>query len=151
MNLNPISILNSSPNLNQLMDKPSINPPNLIDLQFIKPHQIPLSDGALIDFHADDIEMLAFQSISYTTLKDLIPSSPSSNVSPTSGSSWREIPIKDPLVQHAAWAYLQPMAEARGEDRRWWKRVWGCFNDVVLVMFKGFFPDQGRDGDDRVD
>ncbi|GFP89072.1 hypothetical protein PHJA_001050900 [Phtheirospermum japonicum] len=99
--------------------------------------------------------MFAFRSISYTTLKDLMPSSPSSTASPTSGSSWKEIPIKDPLVQHAAWAYLQPMAEARDEDERWWRRLrnncsglWGCFNDVVLVMFKGLFADQGRDGDD---
>lgn len=101
--------------------------------------------------------MIAFQSMSYTSLKDLLPSSPPSTASPTS-SSWREIPIKDPLVQHAAWAYLQPMAEARDEDDRWWRRlekkccwVFSCFNDVVLVMFKGRFAEQGNDDDHRGD
>ncbi|KAL2254906.1 UNVERIFIED_CONTAM: hypothetical protein Sindi_0285300 [Sesamum indicum] len=101
--------------------------------------------------------MIAFQSMSYTSLKDLLPASPPSTASPTS-SSWREIPIKDPLVQHAAWAYLQPMAEARDEEDRWWRRLekkccwlFSCFNDVVLVMFKGRSGEKGRDDDHRVD
>ncbi|KAL6525959.1 hypothetical protein OROHE_015483 [Orobanche hederae] len=104
--------------------------------------------------------MFAFQSMSYTSLKDLLPAaSPSPAASPTSGSSLKDIPIKDPLVQHAARAYLQPMAEARDLDERWRRRLkekfsglWGCFNDVVLVMFKGLFAEQRSDGDDdRVD
>ncbi|XVF00839.1 hypothetical protein REPUB_Repub04eG0036800 [Reevesia pubescens] len=57
-----------------------------------------------------DIEMITIQSVSYTSLKDLLPTSPLSITSPTHNSSWHEIPIKNPLVKHAAWAYLQPMS-----------------------------------------
>ncbi|KAK8626709.1 hypothetical protein V6N13_134342 [Hibiscus sabdariffa] len=54
-----------------------------------------------------DIEMITIKSVSYTSLKDLIPTSLSSSSSPN--SSWHEIPIKNPLVKHAALAYLQPV------------------------------------------
>ncbi|KAI3446288.1 hypothetical protein Pfo_002953 [Paulownia fortunei] len=139
------------------MENPLINPHNLIDFT-LKPHTLPLANGISSLNSADDIEMFALQSMSYTSLKDLLPASPpQSTMSPTS-SSWREIPIKDPLLQHAAWAYLQPMAEARDEDNRWWRRLeekccgmFRCFNDVVLVVFKGLFAEQGSDGDDKVD
>ncbi|KAL3722743.1 hypothetical protein ACJRO7_035020 [Eucalyptus globulus] len=59
-----------------------------------------------------DIEMIAFQSVAYTSLRDLLPASPPhpSVASPTNNSSWYEIPIKNPLVKHAALAYLQPMS-----------------------------------------
>nr|GEW45936.1 transposase (putative), gypsy type [Tanacetum cinerariifolium] len=67
---------------------------------------------------------------SYTSLKDLIRSiSPSSPIdsspidSPTMFrriDSWREIQIKDPWLQHAAWAYLQPMSSVPDtDDGRW--------------------------------
>ncbi|XP_007041748.2 PREDICTED: uncharacterized protein LOC18607496 [Theobroma cacao] len=57
-----------------------------------------------------DIEMITIQSVSYTSLKDLLPTSPLAITSPTHNSSWHEIPIKNPLVKHAALAYLQPMS-----------------------------------------
>ncbi|KAG2706083.1 hypothetical protein I3843_05G077600 [Carya illinoinensis] len=58
-----------------------------------------------------DIEMIAIQSVEYTSLKDLLPLS---SLSPTHNSSWYdEIPIKNPLVKHAALAYLQPMSTPR--------------------------------------
>ena len=57
-----------------------------------------------------DIEMINIQSVSYTSLKDLLPISPPGITSPTQNSSWHEIPIKNPLVKHAALAYLQPMS-----------------------------------------
>ncbi|XVE48814.1 hypothetical protein DITRI_Ditri01bG0032500 [Diplodiscus trichospermus] len=57
-----------------------------------------------------DIEMITIQSVSYTSLKDLLPTSPPAITSPTHNSSWYEIPIKNPLVKHAALAYLQPMS-----------------------------------------
>ncbi|KAL9141726.1 hypothetical protein ABFS82_14G123000 [Erythranthe guttata] len=86
--------------------------------------------------------MIALESsISYTSLKDLMPPSTSS---PT--GSWREIPIKDPLLQHAAWAYLRPVAADRGDDGRWWRRfaekfcgLFVCLNGVVLMVFEGVF------------
>ncbi|KAK8481710.1 hypothetical protein V6N13_018377 [Hibiscus sabdariffa] len=54
-----------------------------------------------------DIEMITIKSVSYTSLKDLMPTSLSSSSSPN--SSWHEIPIKNPLVKQAALAYLQPV------------------------------------------
>ncbi|KAL1541183.1 hypothetical protein AAHA92_25437 [Salvia divinorum] len=107
------------------------------------------------DFPRDGIEMIALEGINYTSLKDLMPESPPSSASPAClhGDSWREIPIKDPLLQHAAWAYLQPMmAERQSEDRRWWMRFhekvdWllSCLDGVVLVLFEGWFPEKVRD------
>ncbi|KAL6551635.1 hypothetical protein OROGR_007789 [Orobanche gracilis] len=103
--------------------------------------------------------MFAFQSMSYTSLKDILPASPSPAAYPTNCSSLKEIPLKDPLLQHAARAYLHPVAGSRDADKRWRRRLQekfsvmlGCFNDVVLVMFTGLFAEQGSDGDDdRVD
>ncbi|KAH6823316.1 hypothetical protein C2S53_017789 [Perilla frutescens var. hirtella] len=100
--------------------------------------------------------MIALHSMNYTSLKDLMPESPPSTASPTCclGDSWREIPIKDPLLQHAAWAYLQPMTgERQSEDHRCWRRLFhqkfcwllSCFNDVVLVVFEGWFPHHVRE------
>ncbi|GMI88045.1 hypothetical protein HRI_002473800 [Hibiscus trionum] len=69
-----------------------------------------------------DIEMMKIQSVSYTSLKDLLssPTSVQTGISsPTTArnnnynnwSCWNEeIPIKNPLVKHAALAYLQPMS-----------------------------------------
>ncbi|KAG6403650.1 hypothetical protein SASPL_135878 [Salvia splendens] len=114
--------------------------------QFVLNHRIlPLPN----DFNRDCIEMIALEGINYTSLKDLMPEFPPSSAS----DSWREIPIKDPLVQHAAWAYLQPMmAERQSEDRRWWMRFhekvsWllSCLDGVVLVVFQRWFPEKLRD------
>ncbi|XP_022726286.1 uncharacterized protein LOC111282462 [Durio zibethinus] len=57
-----------------------------------------------------DIEMITMQSVSYTSLKDLLPTQTPAIASPTHNSSWHEIPIKNPLVKHAALAYLLPMS-----------------------------------------
>ncbi|KAI4375814.1 hypothetical protein MLD38_013638 [Melastoma candidum] len=61
--------------------------------------------------------MVSFNSTSYTSLRDLLPSLASSAPvpfprPPSSDSSLCEIPIKNPLVKHAAIAYLQPMSSA---------------------------------------
>ncbi|KAL8543363.1 hypothetical protein ACS0TY_004050 [Phlomoides rotata] len=123
------------------MEDPLINNHSLIDFS---DHTLELQNGG-INYSSDDIELI---DMSYTSMKDLLLSSPPSAASPTS-NSWQEIPIKDPLVQHAAWAYLQPMVEARDEDDRWWRRLerkccwlFSCFNDVVLVVFNGWFADE---------
>ncbi|KAL6497931.1 hypothetical protein OROHE_026777 [Orobanche hederae] len=107
--------------------------------------------------------MFVSRSNSYTSLKDLLPDSPPSTAAPAPstainrGDSWREIPIKDPLLQHAAWAYLQPMTTAERSENEWrWNRfldnccgLLGCFNDVVLVVFGvgGWLPDQEQVSD----
>ncbi|CAL1398099.1 unnamed protein product [Linum trigynum] len=51
----------------------------------------------------------------YTSIKNLLRTT--SMLSPLCcSSSWEDIPLKDPLVKQAAWAYLQPMASTAGED-----------------------------------
>lgn len=134
------------------------------------------------DLPNSDIEMITIQAVTYTSLKDLLPassSSPPTGMSPTMmmmiNSSWYdEIPIKNPLVKHAALAYLQPMS-TRPEVRN--KGIFGklkenctcatagffsCFawiNDVVVSTFKDAFSerraslefDEDDDEDDEED
>lgn len=98
--------------------------------------------------------MTPVQNLSYTSLKDILPASPSSIGSPVTirMDSWKEIPIKDPLVQHAAWAYLQPMAELKHDEGRFFVRkmmekcrgLVGCFNDVVLWWLRAYLPSNRR-------
>ncbi|RXH76375.1 hypothetical protein DVH24_019263 [Malus domestica] len=63
-----------------------------------------------------DLEFLSHKSSeSYTSLKDLLPSSAAN--SPTAASannSGYEISIRNRLVKQAAWAYLQPMSSTSG-------------------------------------
>lgn len=106
-----------------------------------------------------DIEMMIEQSASssteYTSLKDLLQAAGTA-MSPTPSSSWHEIPIRNPLVKHAAMAYLQPMSTPttsfgdRGGFLGRLKETWlcgcggeyGCFGwlcDVVSRMVKEVF------------
>ncbi|MFS7888435.1 hypothetical protein Hanom_Chr05g00416341 [Helianthus anomalus] len=95
---------------------------------------IILSDKGSFSSGDTDIEMISIDSLtSYTSLKDILRSAspPSPEDSPTNFKqidSWREIPIKDPLLQHAAWAYLQPMSSEPDTDDRccFWK-IKDCF------------------------
>ncbi|XP_022897383.1 uncharacterized protein LOC111411041 [Olea europaea var. sylvestris] len=99
--------------------------------------------------------------LSYTSLKDLLPESTPSIMSPstTRKDSWREISIKDPLVQHAAWAYLQPMMTAYEDVERgsFFRRIkmkccglFECFNDVVLTSVRSLFSsEQGSKEEDE--
>ncbi|CAI9782016.1 unnamed protein product [Fraxinus pennsylvanica] len=105
-------------------------------------------------FQNSDIEMTPVQNSSYTSLKDILSASPTSIGSPVTirMDSWKEIPIKDPLVQHAAWAYLQPMVELEDDDGRFFVRkmmdkcrgLVGCFNDVVWWWLRAYFPSSSR-------
>ncbi|KAH7518376.1 hypothetical protein FEM48_Zijuj09G0165200 [Ziziphus jujuba var. spinosa] len=136
-------------------------------------------DGGLDspEFKVSDIEMITIQSLTYTSLKDLLPPSPPPAImSPTHNSSWHEIPIRNPLVKHAALAYLQPMSTpTEAGDKGLFGKLkdkclcgaagggFGCFGwlgDVVLiavkVVFCGFWNDRGSengedDGDDDDD
>ncbi|CAK9134568.1 unnamed protein product [Ilex paraguariensis] len=135
----------------------SFSVPNFIN------NQVKITDDP---FQISDIEMITFQSVVYTSLKDLLPSSPPAGISPTSSrkDSWREIPIKDPLLQHAAWAYLQPMTTAcDADDRNCFVKMkdrcgglFECFggiiiNGVVVRTIKGWFNHGGRESEEEVD
>lgn len=115
------------------------------------------SSGQPLEFQISDIEMITIQSLSYTSLKDLLPASPSMAImSPTHNSSWHEIPIKNPLVKHAALAYLQPMSTPTevGDKGLFGKLkekcclfccgcggfgCFGCLGDVFFATFKVVF------------
>ncbi|MFS7978321.1 hypothetical protein Hanom_Chr10g00914161 [Helianthus anomalus] len=86
-----------------------------------------------------DIEMISIDSLSsYTSLKDLLwatstPSPVDSLTRLRRIHSWREIPIKDPLLQHAAWAYLQPMtSEPDSHDRCCLWKLKDCFSGFFV-------------------
>ncbi|KAI3441189.1 uncharacterized protein J3R85_002433 [Psidium guajava] len=104
-----------------------------------------------------DIEMIAFQSVTYTSLRDLLPASPPppSGASATNNSSWYEIPIKNPLVKHAALAYLQPMSSPPEVGEKGLlgklKDSCGCFcwlgdilSRVLREVFGSFHCDEDR-------
>ncbi|CAL1372878.1 unnamed protein product [Linum trigynum] len=63
------------------------------------------------------VEMIELDQSSkeYTSFKNLLRTA--SMLSPVGrNSSWEDIPLKDPIVKQAAWAYLQPMTPSAGED-----------------------------------
>lgn len=77
-----------------------------------------------------DLELVSFKnSLAYTSLRDLIPSSPGGLIhSPTAASavnSGYEISIRNRLVKQAAWAYLQPMSSSPGSvGTNFFHRLW---------------------------
>ncbi|KAK6942550.1 hypothetical protein RJ641_027927 [Dillenia turbinata] len=96
------------------------------------PHSNSNSNGVL---SAADFELDSLKSLSYTSLKDLLPPSPSGIRSPTSSSCFgaaacTQISIRNRLVKQAAWAYLQPMSTSpdsagHGFFHRLWIRLSG--------------------------
>ncbi|KAM6547700.1 hypothetical protein CsatB_019376 [Cannabis sativa] len=98
-----------------------------------------------------DFELISFKNSSsssssqpYTSLKDLLPFSPSAVGinSPTAVSSGYEISIRNRLVKQAAWAYLQPMSSSPSSNGshflgRIWVRLAAVHNPVTSCL--GFF------------
>ncbi|XP_062112565.1 uncharacterized protein LOC133823733 [Humulus lupulus] len=94
-----------------------------------------------------NFELLPFKNSSsqpYTSLKDLLPFSPSAVGinSPTAASSGYEISIRNRLVKQAAWAYLQPMSSSPSSDGshflgRIWVRLSAVHNPITACF--GFF------------
>lgn len=92
------------------------------------PHPPAKLDFELISLNTST----APSSLSYTSLKDLMPFSPSgagmnSPTAATAANSGYEISIRNRLVKQAAWAYLQPMSSSPSSDgshfltRLWFK------------------------------
>jgi hypothetical protein len=70
----------------------------------------------------------------YISIRDILTSPEYADVaSPVTAGSWTEINITNPLVKHAAYAYLQPNASARGVETR--RRV-----DVKRLFLEIFSP-----------
>ncbi|XP_010246557.1 PREDICTED: uncharacterized protein LOC104589812 [Nelumbo nucifera] len=84
----------------------------------------------------NDFELVSLQSQTYTSLRDLMPSSPGAVVQSPTGpgsQSGYEISIKNRLVKQAAWAYLQPMSSpVDSSGRHFFRRMWTKFSGEYL-------------------
>ncbi|KAI5560763.1 hypothetical protein POPTR_016G072500v4 [Populus trichocarpa] len=117
---------------------PTLRRRNSIATSFVIPTKLSLHTSSLPPSHLNgtlpshlDISLLPLKSsLSYTSIKDLLPSatvnSPTSATSNT--TSTYEIPIRNRLVKQAAWAYLQPMSSSPDSSgthflRRLWLRL----------------------------
>ncbi|MED6210045.1 hypothetical protein PIB30_060343 [Stylosanthes scabra] len=94
-------------------------------------------------------ELVSFNNVNltsssfYTSLKDLLPSSSSSAAvnSPTASSS--AISIRNRLVKHAAWAYLQPMSSSpssssSASSTHFLRRLSACLGSLFRRIAKIF-------------
>ena len=105
-------------------------------------------NNRLVVFPGADFELLPLPTAAYTSLKDLLPPSPSSVLSPTptvashsalssspsNGSSGYEISIRNRLVKQAAWAYLHSAVASEPSSS---SRL--CFSGEFLrQIFVGF-------------
>ncbi|KAK6231913.1 hypothetical protein QQP08_017713 [Theobroma cacao] len=82
-----------------------------------------------------DLELISLKTslASYTSLKDILPSSAVAINSPTAAgsatNSGYEISIRNRLVKQAAWAYLQPMsASPDSSGPHFFRRIWLRFS-----------------------
>nr|XP_011467253.1 PREDICTED: uncharacterized protein LOC105352291 [Fragaria vesca subsp. vesca] len=95
-----------------------------------------------------DLEFLSLKSSeSYTSLKDLLPSSSFAAVqspTPNSATTGYQISIRNRLVKQAAWAYLQPMSSTSGPSgphllRRVWLKCSTCLSRILHRLLPCFF------------
>ncbi|EXC01930.1 hypothetical protein L484_018844 [Morus notabilis] len=121
--------------------------PTTLSLSIAKPRHsasFPIENGAVAVPPPPPLnfELIALKttSSSYTSLKDLLPSSPSAGGgginSPTSASASAasEISIRNRLVKQAAWAYLQPMSSSPSSTGpRFLRRLWLRFSSQNVV------------------
>ncbi|OMO82527.1 hypothetical protein CCACVL1_11929 [Corchorus capsularis] len=101
-----------------------------------------------------DLELISLKASfnSYTSLKDILPSSAVAINSPTAAgsasNSGYEISIRNRLVKQAAWAYLQPMAASPDSSGpHFFRRIWlrfssqnpisSCFRFFHLKLLPG--------------
>ncbi|XVE67200.1 hypothetical protein DITRI_Ditri08aG0141100 [Diplodiscus trichospermus] len=109
--------------------------------------------------------MITRKSVSYTSLKELLPTTPPAITSLSHSSSWDDILIKNKLVKHAAFAYLQPMSTMSSLPEVCKKGLLGrlkercCFEcgciswiyDVVWMNVKEAFGETTEEVDDDGD
>ncbi|KAE8704628.1 hypothetical protein F3Y22_tig00110450pilonHSYRG01066 [Hibiscus syriacus] len=94
-----------------------------------------------------DLELISLKAsfASYTSLKDILPSSTVTINSPTAAgsatNSGYEISIRNRLVKQAAWAYLQPMsASPDASGPHFLRRLWPQFSSHnPISSCLGFF------------
>lgn len=89
----------------------------------------------------------------YTSLKDISPLPPELLMSRK--ESWREVPLKDPLVQQAAWAWAYlPFSKVDHQRNSLVGKLkdgfLGCFKNVILALTGKLLPgDENYDSDDQ--
>ncbi|KAJ9541443.1 hypothetical protein OSB04_027949 [Centaurea solstitialis] len=86
-----------------------------------------------------DFELLSLKPASYTSLRDILPSTAAVVQSPKVRSfathSDYEIPIRNRLVKQAAWAYLRPMSTSPDSDGSTvFHRIWNRFSDACFRL-----------------
>lgn len=86
-----------------------------------------------------DFELISLRPPSYTSLRDILPSGPTTIQSPKVPSfvahSGYEISIRNRLVKQAAWAYLQPMSSSPDSGgHNVFHRLWTRFSDVFMRL-----------------
>ncbi|CAN1133976.1 hypothetical protein LINPERPRIM_LOCUS16367 [Linum perenne] len=110
---------------------------------------LPPSNGSFPSPSHLDFELYSFEqdSSSYTSLKDLLPSSavdsPAAAAAGGGGGSFcygsaYEICIRNHLVKQAAWAYLQPMSASPGSDgpHNFLRRLWLKLRNPISACFR---------------
>ncbi|KAL6997981.1 hypothetical protein U1Q18_008105 [Sarracenia purpurea var. burkii] len=88
-------------------------------------------------FQPVDFELIAIKPLSYTSLKDLLPStgvqSPTAPA-PACGQTGYEISIRNRLVKQAAWAYLQPMSTSpESSGGHFLSRLWARISSALVT------------------
>ncbi|KAF5750568.1 putative COPII coat assembly protein SEC16 [Tripterygium wilfordii] len=110
---------------------------NSISTSVMIPNKLALHTSGLPNGTATpvplDLELVSLNSsLSYTSLKDILPSASTAINSPTAtaaASSLYEISIRNRLVKHAAWAYLQPMSSSPDSSApHFFSRLWLRFS-----------------------
>ncbi|KAL3536045.1 hypothetical protein ACH5RR_004506 [Cinchona calisaya] len=114
-------------------------------------HSSSNSSSSAFKSSSVDFDLISIKPISYTSLKDLLPSTPvnspkpnnNNNINSCPAQTGSDISIKNRLVQQAAWAYLQPMSTSPDSSAgNFLHRLWSNFQLFLnnpLSAFRGFF------------
>ncbi|KAK9196664.1 hypothetical protein WN943_004794 [Citrus x changshan-huyou] len=128
---------------------PSLGRRNSISTTVPLPTKLSLpaksSNYSYDDVSASSFELISLKSpsSSYTSLKDLLPSSGFNSPTATgsAANSAYEISIRNRLVKQAAWAYLQPMSASPDSStgshflcRIWIKISSACFQLISRIL-----------------
>ncbi|KAJ0694968.1 hypothetical protein HanPI659440_Chr15g0614851 [Helianthus annuus] len=89
-----------------------------------------------------DFELVSLKPVSYTSLRDILPTTAASVQSPKVPSfvvhPGYEISIRNRLVKQAAWAYLQPVSISPDSDGTTiFHRLWTRFSDAFVRLATG--------------
>lgn len=132
---------------------------NFINSPASSTNSIISTDSTIVDTHylEFEFEMVTLganntddhDGIRYTSLKDISPPPELRRK-----ESWREVPLKDPLVQQAAWAWAYlPVRKTEHPRSSFMEKLKdgfvGCFKNVILAMTCKFLPDENSDIDDQ--